>query len=622
MTVGRRSRTVQRVLYPADDQAPVALYLGAVSDGVQYERSTLHLPARSRASLNAYFAAFPAALWMRVAAVGSVTFSGEARGTVVVRVSVRNATGIAVHTLTAEDGPFSLRMALMPGDEWVWAEVETGEVNVTLSDLSWDLDEADMGSAAVCITTHDRPGDCVQVLAALARDDEALRYLDHVIVVDQGSSRVRNEPEFAAVSESLGARLRTIEQANLGGSGGFSRGMLEAVGAGADHVILLDDDVRLEPESVRRMISLAARASTPVVVGAHMLDLLHPTRLHSWGERVDRSRFEWAPVAPVLQDVELAARDVTAMPADAHVEFNGWWMCLIPATAIRTLGAALPYFIKWDDTEYALRAAAAGIPTVTMPGAALWHLPWTGKDDGLDWQAYFQLRNRIVTALLHARTRRGGSILRGTFALDVNHVLCMQYGSAAARRLALADVLRGPSHLDETLATRVAELHDLMERAAQVVVPDGELPRPRSSRGPVRPRGASRSLGRLIRVAAHQGRRVTGSDPTAVDAHLARGEGKWWALGMLDSATVESATGRGSFVARRRPRVAVALLRDALLLRVRLWRDWPRLARLYRTAAPGLSDARAWSVRYGEIDPPRIASVALSPPGDRGDSAG
>ena len=43
-----------------------------------------------------------------------------------------------------------------------------------------------------------------------------------------------------------------------------------------------------------------------------------------------------------------------------------------------------------------------------MPGAAVWHVPWTDKNDALDWQAYFHQRNRFVAALLHSPYERGG----------------------------------------------------------------------------------------------------------------------------------------------------------------------------------------------------------------------
>ena len=58
--------------------------------------------------------------------------------------------------------------------------------------------------------------------------------------------------------------------------------------------------------------------------------------------------------------------------------------------------------IKWDDVEYGWRATDRGFPTVTLPGAAVWHVPWDGKDDSIDWQAYYHQRNRWLSALLHA----------------------------------------------------------------------------------------------------------------------------------------------------------------------------------------------------------------------------
>ena len=49
------------------------------------------------------------------------------------------------------------------------------------------------------------------------------------------------------------------------------------------------------------------------------------------------------------------------------VDYNGWWMCLIPTTVIKEIGLSLPLFLKWDDAEYGLRAKAAGFATVSFP---------------------------------------------------------------------------------------------------------------------------------------------------------------------------------------------------------------------------------------------------------------
>ena len=59
------------------------------------------------------------------------------------------------------------------------------------------------------------------------------------------------------------------------------------------------------------------------------------------------------------------------------VDFNGWWMCLIPTSVVREIGLSLPVFITMGRREYGIRARRHGYPTVTLPGAAVWHMPWT-----------------------------------------------------------------------------------------------------------------------------------------------------------------------------------------------------------------------------------------------------
>ncbi len=61
----------------------------------------------------------------------------------------------------------------------------------------------------------------------------------------------------------LNGKLRVINQSNLGGSGGFARGMFEAVENGSDYVLLMDDDIVVEPESIIRLLTFADRCKTP-----------------------------------------------------------------------------------------------------------------------------------------------------------------------------------------------------------------------------------------------------------------------------------------------------------------------------------------------------------------------
>jgi galactofuranosylgalactofuranosylrhamnosyl-N-acetylglucosaminyl-diphospho-decaprenol beta-1,5/1,6-galactofuranosyltransferase len=601
MPVASPSRCIQRVLFPTPgDEDAAALYLRITRGTATWERTTLDISAGSTVSLGTYFAAFPAAYWRAHTRVASVEVMGEVVGSGVVRVCAADeVTERRVLWSGVVSGDFTHRIPIEEGT-WFWLELEAGDLPLRLRDAQWCADEAAVGTACVCITTHNRGADCVGVLQRLAADERVLGRLARVIVVDQGDQLLRDAPGFESAAAALDGRLRLIEQGNLGGSGGFSRGMLESLGEDADSALLLDDDVLLEPESILRLLAFSARARGEIIVGAQMLSLVHRTLLHSAGEQITPRGFWWTPVAPALAPVDLAVATIEATPELRRrydVDFNGWWMCLIPLSLVRRIGASLPLFLKWDDAEYGLRAAEHGAPTVTLPGAALWHMPWTDKDDGLDWQAYYQLRNRTVAALIHSQSRRGGAVLSSSFAQDVNHVLCLQYGSAAARRVALSDVLAGPAHLPRALPRRTADIRALMLRAGQVVVPDDQLPSGDHLSRPVRGRAAAAR--RLAAVVAHQFARPRPAGEGRVDAAFTRAEGKWWNLGLVDSATVASATGTGAFVARRDRRTSMTLLRDAVLLRVQLWLRWPRLAREYRAAAPGLSSPAAWRAQFG-----------------------
>ena len=166
-------------------------------------------------------------------------------------------------------------------------------------------------------------------------------------------------------------------------------------------------------------------------------------------------------------------------------------MCLIPTRVIREIGLSLPMFIKWDDAEFGLRAREAGYPTVTMPGVAVWHVPWTEKDDTLDWQAYFHERNRLISGLLHSPYERGGRLVMESLENHVKRLMSMQYSTGETILMALSDVLEGPERMHRDMTFRLKELRGLRDQYA-----DGRssadldaFPAPRLKKPPRRGRG-------------------------------------------------------------------------------------------------------------------------------------
>ena len=308
----------------------------------------------------------------------------------------------------------------------------------------------------------------VEQLRTLGEASELHGLLDTVYVIDQGTSRAKDHPGFADAAKKLGDRLQVIEQGNLGGSGGFARSMDETVRAGwSDYLLIMDDDVQFDPEGILRAAAFADLARRPTIVGGHMFSMYDRSVLHAFAETVTPHTWWWGAAPNTKARHDFGRRNLRNTPwlhRRADSDYNGWWLCLIPRQVIADLGLALPVFIKWDDAEYGVRAREHGIPTVSMPGVAAWQAPWADKNDALDWQAYYHLRNRIVTALLHSPAEHGGALISESMQRQLQNLLSMQYSTAALRLLAIEDVLAGPAHLHRDLPIKMKQLRELRAR--------------------------------------------------------------------------------------------------------------------------------------------------------------
>ena len=335
-----------------------------------------------------------------------------------------------------------------------------------------------------------------------------------VIVSDQGTNKACDHPGFAAAAAPLGNRLAIHNQPNLGGSGGYSRVMYEALkNTDCEQILFMDDDIRIEPDSILRALAMNRFAKAPTLVGGQMLNLQEPSHLHVMGEVVDRENFMWTDAPNTEYDHDFAKYPLNdeeerskLLHRRIDVDYNGWWMCMIPRQVAEELGQPLPLFIKWDDAEYGLRAAEHGYRTVTMPGAAIWHMAWSDKDDAIDWQAYFHLRNRLVVAAMHWDGNVRGLVASSVKA-TIKHLLCLEYSTVAIQNKAIADFLAGPEHIFSILESALPDVHAMRKEFPDAVVLPGATALP-TAVGPAQEFTSRRCRARH-RVAARPRRRCT-----------------------------------------------------------------------------------------------------------------
>jgi galactofuranosylgalactofuranosylrhamnosyl-N-acetylglucosaminyl-diphospho-decaprenol beta-1,5/1,6-galactofuranosyltransferase len=586
-------------------------------------RRRLRVPRDQRVSFGTYFNAFAASYWRMWSIIDSVLLSVRVSGsaTIIVYRSTPDGRSQRVDSANAGGGgEFEFALPLKPfGDGgWYWFDIFAGRDGAVLEDASWDAyvpaDRAESGTATIGLTVI-RPDTSVPLLAQLAAEPDVMAVLDEVLVVDQGTERVRAEADLPRIEEQMAGKLRIIEQGNIGGSGGFARAQYETVMAGvSDYVLLLDDDIVAEPECILRAITFGDLARRPTIVGAHMFSLYSRSQLHSFGERIDWWRFWWEEAPGVRIQYDLAARNLRSTPwlhKRVDVDFNGWWMCLIPRVVLEETGLSLPLFIKWDDAEYGLRAAAAGFPTVSMPGVGVWHVPWTDKNDALDWQAYFHQRNRTVAALLHSPYALGGRMVQESFNHQVKHLLAMQYSTAELRLLAIEDVLRGPGHLHPSISTRLPDVRAIRARYtdAQTKPHSDAFPQVRRDKPPKRGRDSSVRESPLnqLKLAAKGGirqlRPVRELAKRHPEVRLAAADARWYRLAARDSAIVTTTDGAGASWYRRNPKEFRRMLRRTVAAHQQLAREWPRLAKEYRRELEDVTSPSAWEKTFDAARP-------------------
>ncbi|MGZ4448649.1 MAG: glycosyltransferase [Nocardioides sp.] len=582
-------------------------------------RTALRVKQGERLSFGTYFNAFPASYWRRWTVVTDVTLTVRVHGrgaSVIVYKSMANGRAQRVDSAGTGDqatGTFTFDLSLKPFVDggWYWYNVVAGDEDVVVESAEWTAevpeDRAQHGTVDIAITTMNRPDFCAKLLAQLGEDEQLRPYLDQVLVMEQGTQKVVDSPDFAKAEAALGSTLRVIEQGNLGGSGGYARGQLESVRKGtATYTMMMDDDVVCEPEGVIRAITFGDLARRPTIVGGHMFSLFSRSRLHSFGEIVQPWRFWWQSAPDTHTDWDFAARNLRSsrwLHKRVDVDFNGWFMCLVPRQVLAEIGLSLPLFLKWDDSEFGLRAKAAGYPTVTFPGAAVWHVPWTDKNDALDWQAYFHHRNRLVAALLHSPYPKGGRMVRESLNHQIAHLVSMQYSTAELRLMAMEDVLAGPGALHALLPTRLAEVNALRKQFsdARLEADPDAFPAVRREKPPRKGKDGTEIPGRLstlVSAGLQPLRQLKPPRPLSrqhPEAEVRAMDAKWYRLASYDSAIVSMNDGTSAALYQRDPEKFRDLMKRTLAIHERYRREWPALAEEYRAQLGAITSPEAWA---------------------------
>ena len=278
----------------------------------------------------------------------------------------------------------------------------------------------------------------------LKGDDDIAQNL-YVHVVDNGQTLTDKDIN--------GKHIYLHRNINAGGSGGFARGMMESLHQkpAATHVLLMDDDVLVLPESIRRtynLLRLVKPEYKDYFISGAMLYYENPSFQHEDIGTVDVNGYDcrFKALKGIFNHQELTdnLENERFYPYSKN-SYAAWWYCCMPINTIRKNGLPLPIFIRVDDMEYALRCKAR---MITMNGICVWHMGFVTKYNGV-FDRYQQLRN-LPIAQSTSKILKGLDFMPAIYHYFRIEMLRFNYNCAELIIDAIEDYNKGPSLIMDT----------------------------------------------------------------------------------------------------------------------------------------------------------------------------
>lgn len=307
-------------------------------------------------------------------------------------------------------------------------------------------------SIDVAICTYNNPTQTISNAINILHESDLTNCIRKIYIVDQGEDRIQSHGTFQMLARNpmFQEKVQIIVQNNLGGSGGFTRAIMESLShREPTHVLLLDDDIVIDPRIIERVANIYRMTEKQYVFGGLMMDLFRPHYLAAHAEVFDYEIGGCRSIQPT--DLDCAAQGSLNVFLEPEAPtYNAWWFCCIPLELVRAHGLPLPFFIRADDAEYGTRLTNNGAEILQLPGVFVWHQPFTSK--AAAWMAYYSLRNDLI--LCNLRTPYHSKLRMRYWRLFWFMLTTYRYDHVLAAILALEDYLEGPDVIFRNISSR------------------------------------------------------------------------------------------------------------------------------------------------------------------------
>lgn len=416
----------------------------------------LELKRGERATFDTAFGVFAAGRWCRLTAIDDIVVSLDVDGACMVEL-IAYASGVdTVIASSDECGTLRCPDIRSLAAESFYVAVTALDDHVVVRGGQWSTTTEPQRDVrlGVSITTFNRQQYVLATIDKLVELEATIPSISghlRVNVVDNANNLQPNIPASAPV--------RLLANPNLGGAGGFARGLIEFREEGwSTHVLFMDDDISLEPESIIRTLSLLSYStSEDLCIHGAMLSEELPWMQFEAGSAYDfRSVY---PLRAIGRDVDLRHRsEVVRDHLEPTIDYSAWWYTVFPMHIGKE--NPLPVFVRGDDVAFGLMHT--GKHTVTLNGISVWHADFALKNNPSS--LYYEVRNFALIDTLVFDDHSAWHLAWRYLGFGFRNAYSHRYASAEYMMWGMKDFLAGP---DEWMKIDHSAKHDELRQVSE-----------------------------------------------------------------------------------------------------------------------------------------------------------
>jgi GT2 family glycosyltransferase len=223
---------------------------------------------------------------------------------------------------------------------------------------------------------------------------ESIRQIDYqnfdIIVVDNGS----NDDSVRAIQNKF-SEVKVLETGeNLGYAGGNNFGTRYAIKHGADYILLLNNDVIVDPQLIKNFIDAVLKVGPWAIFSAKIFYFSQPKKIWYAGARRIKSTAHFIHIGQGSIDNGNEFNSLT------ETDYACGCAIFFYKGVIDKVGLFdEKFYLTYEEADFCYRAKKAGIKSYIVPGAKIWHkvsVSFGGEESALF--RYFMNRNKLLWA--------------------------------------------------------------------------------------------------------------------------------------------------------------------------------------------------------------------------------